>query len=55
MLEPAQIGAGGVVKTDLGAVIGMRAPADVMQQAGGLDDPLFLPVGAGKQRAGRKS
>jgi len=40
MLQPAQIGAGGIVKTDLGPVVGMGAPAHVVQQAGGLDQAL---------------
>ena len=45
MFQPAQVGAGGVVETGLRAVIGMGAPADIVQQAGGLDQP--QPVGAG--------
>ncbi len=37
MVEAAEVGAGGVVETGLGPVIGVGAPRRVMQQAGGLD------------------
>lgn len=35
MRKPAEVGAGGVVETDLRAVVGMGAPCHVMQQARG--------------------
>ncbi len=34
MPQPAEIGAGGIVETDLGAVIGMRPPTHIMQKTG---------------------
>ncbi len=46
MIKAAKVGAGDIVKTGLGAVIGMRAPSGVMQQAGGLDQAQAFFVGA---------
>ena len=37
MFQPAEVGAGGIVETDLRAVIRVGAPADIMQQASSLD------------------
>ena len=45
MFQPAQIGAGGIVKADFGAVVGVRAPADIVQQTGGLDQSFALRRG----------
>ena len=50
MFKPAKIGAGRVFKTDLGAVVGMGAPADVMQKAGRLDQPFLRVRGRAEQR-----
>ena len=39
VIHAAEVGARDLVEADLVAVIGMGAPADVVQQAGGLDEP----------------
>ena len=50
MFQPAQVGAGGVVEADRRTIVWMRAPTDVMQQAGGANDALALGRGGFEDR-----